>query len=103
MKPISPDEVVEQKAAQLPDFVFVAVNELIAQTWHGGSAQFMQDALVEKILFYAPEVATREDIFSKHYLDIEDIYRQVGWIVEYDRPAYYENFVPRFTFRKNKK
>jgi hypothetical protein len=39
-------------------------------------------------------------IFDKHYLDVEDIYRGVGWIVEYDRPGYSEGYEPYFTFRK---
>jgi hypothetical protein len=31
-------------------------------------------------------------------LDIEPIYREAGWIVEYDKPAYCENYDANFTF-----
>lgn len=102
MKPISPNEVVEQKAAMLPDFVVVAANEMIAQTWKGSSAHFTQESLIERILSSAPEGVTRGELFGKHYLDIEDIYREVGWIVEYDKPGYNESYEANFTFRKKK-
>jgi hypothetical protein len=32
-------------------------------------------------------------------LDIEDTYREAGWKVEYDKPAYCENYPANFTFR----
>ena len=29
---------------------------------------------------------TKTDIFRRHWLDIEDIYRDAGWQVTYDKP-----------------
>jgi len=42
----------------------------------------------------------RSVLFAKRYFDIEEIYRQVGWEVYYDRPAYNEDYKPTFIFSK---
>jgi hypothetical protein len=43
----------------------------------------------------------RDAIFEHNWLDIEDIYRQAGWAVEYNAPAYNETFDETFKFSRN--
>lgn len=43
---------------------------------------------------------SRQFIFDKHWLDIEDTYRKAGWNVEYDKPGYCENYDAYFVFSK---
>lgn len=40
----------------------------------------------------------RNVVFANKWLDIEDIYREQGWRVDYDKPAYNENYQASFTF-----
>jgi hypothetical protein len=46
---------------------------------------------------------TEAKIFDKHWLDVEDIYRRVGWKVRFDQPGYNEDYKAYFVFTvKNK-
>jgi hypothetical protein len=42
----------------------------------------------------------RAEVFSKHYLDFEDVYRKQGWKVYFDRPGFNESYTATFTFSK---
>jgi hypothetical protein len=43
---------------------------------------------------------TRAFIFSKGYLNFEELYEAQGWKVVYDKPAYNESYKANFTFIK---
>jgi hypothetical protein len=96
-KPISPDEVVKT----LPDEVIISFNELISEKLVRGTAQFTQKEAIARILTKMD--TTRQEIFNKGWLDIEDVYNAVGWKVAYDSPAYDESYEAHFTFRKKNK
>lgn len=99
MKPITPDEVSAEKCKHLPDFIIKCFNELITLRWNGESAIIPQN----EILFKICEVGkvSREFVFNKKYLDIEPIFREAGWDVEYD--AYNKTNDAMFIFRKKRK
>lgn len=99
-KPITPDEVVGVKKVMLPKEVFEAFNTLIARNFYGNSAVVMQDEVVDLLVNNG---FNRGDIFKNHWLDVEDVYRSAGWIVEYDKPGYNETYASSFTFKKSKK
>jgi hypothetical protein len=105
-QPIKPEELTTLKRHQLPDEVIDACNELIALKWTGSCSTFTQDKFIDTILQKRKENGrseiTRTEIFDRHYLDIEDIYKEEGWLVEYDKPAYNESYPASFTFRKGK-
>ena len=86
-KPITPDQVLGKKAEMLPDFVFEIWNNLIAKNWKNDCAVIGQDEI--KAVLYS-EVPEGQSIFKTGWLDIEEIYREAGWKVEYDKPAYNE-------------
>lgn len=98
VKPISPDEVVQKKKTSFPDFVLEAFNELITKNFHGNSATIKQDDVVDLIV--SKSSMDRQSIFDAHYLDVEDVYRDAGWKVKYDKPAYCETYAATFTFSK---
>jgi hypothetical protein len=98
IKPITPDEIVEQKIRDLPDAVIEAWNRIIAQRYTGGSVIIMQDDVVEALLPLAGY--DRGLIFNEGWLDIEELYRANGWKVEYDRPAYNESYRASFKFSR---
>lgn len=97
VEPIKPSEVYQY----IPDFVIKGANECINAHYHelDKESHFTQDELIEYILKYAPEDVTRQALFDNHWLDIEPKYRRAGWKVEYDKPAYCEDYKANFTFR----
>ena len=98
IEPIRPDEVFQP----IPDWVIKGVNKCIKENYKESEkrAQFSQDVLIEYILAEAPKGTTRKNVFDNAWLDIEDKYRQVGWVVTYYRPPYYETGPSMFTFKK---
>lgn len=107
VKPISPSEIVGKKKTLFPDEVIEAFNELIAKDFLNGESRVNQedavDLIMQKMMANGKEV-TRNQIFKMSWLDIEDIYRQEGWVVEYNKPVYYagEDFEPHWIFTKGK-
>jgi hypothetical protein len=102
IQPISPDDVSKQKLQYLPEEVILAVNEAIAECWNGVESTIKQKNLIDKILLKMPELS-RQEVFDKHYLEIEDIYREAGWKVRYDKPGYNESYDAYFEFSKERK
>lgn len=103
-KPISPKEVAACKAKSFPAFVFEAFNELIASKYTMGRATVKQNDVIALILQKAnsgldEDILTRGDIFDKGYLNVEEVYREQGWKVSYDKPAYNESYAAYFEFK----
>lgn len=98
VKPISPDEAPGFKKTTFPGFVIDAWNMVIAKHYLNERACFKQDEIIAAIS-KAGDVS-RQRIFDEKWLDVEDIYRSTGWIVEYDKPGYNEDYDANFTFRK---
>ena len=101
VKPISLDELVRKTKEEFPSVVIEVVNELIAEKWDGHEAKIYQDTIVFKIL--GRTSYSKSEIFDKHLLDFEDIYRDEGWDVYYDKPAYCESYKAYFVFKKASK
>jgi hypothetical protein len=95
--PISPSEAAELQAEQIPDAVFAAFNELIAQNLNEGRAVVMQR---DVLALLRAQGIDRDEVMERRWLDIEGSYRTVGWQVKYDKPMRYadENFEPYFEF-----
>tara|TARA_R110000764_G_scaffold229104_1_gene319874 strand:- start:226 stop:540 length:315 start_codon:yes stop_codon:yes gene_type:complete len=102
-KPITPDDIITKKRHTIPDFVFQAFNEMIVEEWGSNSATFKQDKVLTRIVKLSVEQnsrTTRSKIIKNRWLDIEDIYRESGWTVVYDSPAYCETYPATFKFSK---
>lgn len=94
MKPITPDEVVEAKLAQIPNSIIEIVNGLLTKNYNQGSGSAtikVKDIKAEYL---------GEDPFDNNWLDFKDIYRGAGWWVTFDRPAYFETYDAYFEFKK---
>ena len=94
--PIKPHEI----ANEIPDFVINGANECIKNHYSEltKTSHFTVNELIYYIFQYAPKDLQRQELFDKGWLDIEPLYRRAGWKVEYDKPAYYEDYQPNFTF-----
>lgn len=99
IKPLTPGELPAHQLKQLPESVIQCWNDIIAEKWDPSSKRsyVRQDDAVKYILNKHPDV-TRAQVFDNHWLDIEDIYREQGWKVVYDKPHYSENYEANFTF-----
>lgn len=96
-KPITPQEIAEQKGKVIPSEVFESFNELIVKRYCNGKAIMAQDEVVSLILAKRPN-NTRSEIFNEGWLDVESVYEGAGWTVDYDKPGYNESYPAVFTF-----
>ena len=101
VNPIEPSEV----QLKIPDQIIQTVNGLIQKNWTGKSAHIYLRDILDVVSSEDPSHPrpSRDTIFDRHYLDIEDIYRGVGWRVEYMTPTYDESWEPYFIFSKPSK
>lgn len=96
VRPIRPDEVVNKKV--FPDEVFESFNELIARESVKGRERITV-GMEEVVKLMVRKGLKRDKIFENHWLDVEGVYEEAGWKVEYDQPAYADTpFKPYFTF-----
>lgn len=97
MKPLKRKEIKKAKAAAIPDGVIKVFNELLKKNWDGHSAVIKQDEVV-KLIVSEMGLDNSNPLFDNHWLDVEDLYRENGWAVNYDKPAYNENYTAFWTF-----
>lgn len=97
VKPITPHEIQDIKNLEIPDSIIESVNELIVKYWNGSSASFKQPELLERVL-EKDKTLTSQKIFSEHLFDFEPLFRNQGWVVEYDKPGYNESYEAYFKF-----
>ena len=96
VKPITPEEVAKLKVTLIPDDVIAVINKTIAKHFNGRTASFTQDELVKAITLETSH--NRQEIYANKWLDFEPIYREQGWKVKFDNPAYNESYAANFTF-----
>ena len=99
-RPITPDEASES-SAHIPPEVFDVFNSFLEGRPKGSHIRILQSSVVKMI--EEKLKCKRSDIFDKHWLDVEEAYRKVGWTVVYDKPAYCESYEAYYTFSKNTK
>lgn len=96
VKPIKPEETVGLKKSMIPDEVIQSFNEMIAQNMSCGRSSFKQKDVVALIASKGIDI---NELYEKQWLDVEDVFRAEGWIVEYDKPGFNESYDAVFTFR----
>ena len=99
ISPITPQDVAQNKLNVIPEYVIQAFNDTITAAWDGNTAIVKQVDVVAAIMA-TEQVTDRQTIFNKHWLDVEPLYREAGWRVVYDRPAYNETGEATFTFSR---
>ena len=105
-KPITPDQVQSEKDLTIPDEIIKVFNHLIVKNWDGRCSIVYQDELLEVVeeAFDANgKGITRQMmqmIFDNRWLDVEPLFKEAGWNVEYDKPAYCESYPATFKFTK---
>ena len=97
--PMSPTEAMELQMQQIPDEVFIAFNALIAQNLSYGRSIVGQKEVVDRLKEQGIDI---NEMYRRHWLDVEDSYRALGWKVMYDKPGYNEDYDAYFEFRAPK-
>lgn len=77
--------------------VFEIVNHLLAEGYGASRIVIEQETVVERLVRNG---LTREEVFSKGLLNFESFYRDHGWTVEYDKPAYNESYTAKWIFKE---
>ena len=101
-KAMSPAEVGQYKADTFPDFVFQAFNECIAKEYTNKRATVKQSDVVSRIsqLMSGDSFeSNKAKIFAEGWLNVEEVYRKLGWKVEYDKPGYNESYGAFWIFK----
>lgn len=103
VKPISPKDIMDNLETIIPSIVIESVNRLLKDKYRGtGSVSIKQDEIINEIIANYGSRLSRQEIFDKKWLDFESLYRKNGWKVEYDKPAYNENYDAYFKFSADK-
>ena len=113
IKPINFNEALNNSLADIPDEVIDAFNKLITKQLNKATktATVYQDDVVQLITElmisnYADtdpqtlaEISTlRTKIFGNKWLDVEPLFREAGWSVGYDQPAYNKTYKASYKF-----
>ena len=100
IEPIKPQDIAQAKVKAFPDFVMQTFNELIAENFTNGKATVRQcDVIARMVKLAASEDVTRNVILNRGWLNVEEIFREAGWKVTYDKPAYNECYEAFFEFK----
>ena len=95
--PISPMQARARRVTTLPTIVIESFNELIVENLDDHFANVKQKDVVARI-----KSKMTTETFDHRWLNIEDVYRQAGWKVVYDKPGYNESYDATFEFTGKK-
>lgn len=94
-KPIRPEDVDAARRLTVPDEVIEVFNHLIIANYRDGAARITQSQVVEGLM---DEGLTRKEIFEGGWLDVEALFD--GWLVEYNKPGYNDDYEAFFVFKR---
>lgn len=97
MKPIKPSDIATAKQTAIPEVVIEVINNLLALKFSNGRATIYQKDIVNSLLKNGD--ISKDEIFNLGYLNFEEIYREQGWKVTYDKPGYGESYDAFFEFK----
>jgi hypothetical protein len=82
---ITPTDIRQLKADGIPEEIITAFNSLIVKNWDGNKAVIRQEEVAERAkgLFYMAKGIDVQDIYDRHWLEVELIYEAKGWNVRY--------------------
>lgn len=106
---ITPEEAEKARKSSIPDYVFQAFNELLAENFYDVGTIIYQHEVLKRIINLYPSIIENDkdsivnSLFVNHWLDVEKFYERAGWKVTFYKPAYYEDFDPYYKFIPKKK
>lgn len=100
IEPIKPNDIMDNLEDIIHPDVIRAVNEILKDKYRGSRITFTLKEIKAKAISYG-NISDKE-IDEKKWLDFESIYRKAGWVVNYDRPGWDENYDSFFEFSVKK-
>ena len=106
---ITPEEAEKARKSSIPDYVFQAFNELLAENFFNVGTIVYQHEVLKRILSLYPSIIENDkdsivnSLSVNHWLDVEKFYERAGWEVTFHEPSYYEDFDPYYQFIPKKK
>lgn len=100
VKPLSPEEVEQQTATNIPDAVIMAVNTLLKKYFRNGHATIPQDEILSEVRRIDSKLKA-DFLCDNHYLDFEPLFQRAGWKVSYDKPGWNETGEAYFKFERS--
>lgn len=99
--PIRPEEVVQLiKAAHIPPVVIEVFNKQIREMFKDDQAEVF---VIEVINELGERDFDTRKLLSRHWFGIVDLFRNAGWVVEYDWPSHNEPYPARYVFKLSAK
>lgn len=98
VKIISPAEAEKLKRERIPGFVIESFNELLISNYNPNGTIILQEEVIIEIMNRSPDDISRNEIFDNGWIDVEPLFKENGWNVEYDKPGLGENYKARFIF-----
>lgn len=96
-KAMTPNEVLNKKNTSIPDFVIDAVNTLLIKKITSQQAKITLKEVEEGVVKNYRSVDLKV-CFENNYFDFEEIYRDKGWIVTFDKSGHNESYDSFYTF-----
>lgn len=100
VKPFSPDQALANKANVIHPKMIEVVNNLLSKHYNGSSCRIYQNEVMDAFLTATNHEYTREEVYNNKWLDFESVYRENGWKVSYDKPAYCETYEAAYVFNR---
>ncbi len=102
MNAITPDEAIAQFKKDIPPEVISCWNEVIMNNLYVDKKYVESHFTLEELKKALKNKVGFDDNnkMHLHWLDLEDVFRDAGWSVKYDQPAYNESYEATFTFKK---
>ena len=97
VKPISPSEVIEKKP-EIPDGVIEVFNDLIVKNFSNGKAVVPEKHLLSAIAIKMR--VAKDRVAALGWLDVEEIFEDVGWQVQFTKDTSPLGANSEFTFTK---
>jgi hypothetical protein len=91
-------EYLLKKAHQIPKEIIKVFNDMIVENYSGGTAVLTQAEVLERVVCAVK--IPRADVFKNGWLDVEPVFKEAGWKVSYDQPAYNESYDASWIFKK---
>jgi len=98
IKPLRPAEIIANLDKTTPTVVITAVNNMLTKYFKGGSVTVKQNEIINEIMRLDSNIS-RSEIIDNKWMDFEEVYRQYGWSVSYDKPGYNESYDATFEFK----
>ncbi len=99
--PISPDEIMDNLDKIIPQYVILSVNDLLKQRFRDtGGVKMTVNEVVAKI--QSRHNISKQSLLDNKYLDFEPLYRDNGWVVEFEKPDRDQSFDSYYYFTKKK-